>query len=78
MKKSDSTKLKATMDGVLRQCLVSVSAVIVAILLGMLLIPLMGKNPIVAFSALLQGAFGSMNSFAETNRHLRTLCLKNP
>ena len=66
MKKSDSTKLKATMDGVLRQCLVSVSAVIVAILLGMLLILLMGKNPIVAFSALLQGAFGSMNSFAET------------
>ena len=54
------------MDGVLRQCLVSVSAVIVAILLGMLLILLMGKNPIVAFSALLQGAFGSMNSFAET------------
>lgn len=54
------------MDGVLRQCLVSVSAVIVAILLGMLLILLMGKNPIVAFSSLLQGAFGSMNSFAET------------
>ena len=33
------------MDGVLRQCLVSVSAVIVAILLGMLLILLMGKIP---------------------------------
>ena len=37
--------MKASMDNVLRQCLVSVSAVVVAILLGMLLILLMGKNP---------------------------------
>ena len=45
---------------------VSVSAVIAAILLGMVLILLMGQNPIVAFGALLEGAFGSANSFAET------------
>lgn len=54
------------MNSALRQCLVSVSAVVVAILLGMLLILLMGKNPIVAFGALVQGAFGSASSFAET------------
>lgn len=66
MNKSVSIKMKASMDNVLRQCLVSVSAVVVAILLGMLLILLMGKNPIVAFGALIQGAFGSANSFAET------------
>ncbi len=44
----------------------SLSAVIVAILLGMLLILLMGKDPIVAFSALVQGAFGSQYYFSET------------
>lgn len=54
------------MNGALRQCFVSAAAVIIAILLGMLLILLMGKDPIVAFGALVQGAFGSKNALAET------------
>ena len=59
-------KLKNTFSGAARQILVSASAVIVAVFLGMLLILLMGKDPITAFGALIQGAFGSMNSFGET------------
>ena len=66
MENVKSKKFGPSMNGVLRQCFVSVSAVIAAILLGMVLILLMGQNPIVAFGALLEGAFGSANSFAET------------
>lgn len=66
MEKSKNGQFKVTMNSAMRQSFVSVSAVLVAILLGMLLILLMGKNPLVAFGALVQGAFGSANSFSET------------
>ena len=61
-----NTKLRNTFSGAARQVLVSASAVIVAVFLGMLLILLMGKDPITAFGALIQGAFGSSYSFGET------------
>ena len=54
------------MDNLLRRCLITVSAVVIALVIGMVLILLMGNDPIVAFGALVEGAFGSRNSFAET------------
>lgn len=66
MKKTDTVISSAKTQAVLKQMLVSVSAIIVSLLLGMGLIALMGINPLTAFSALLQGAFGSVNAFSET------------
>ena len=66
MKKSNPILMKATMDNLLRRCLITVSAVVIALVIGMVLILLMGNDPIVAFGALVEGAFGSRNSFAET------------
>ncbi len=66
MKKIDSVKLKAASSNVARQTFVSVSAIVVALLLGMGLIKFMDISPLKAFSALLEGAFGSKNSIGET------------
>ena len=66
MRKVDTVKIKATTANVARQTLVSASAIVIALLLGMVLIALMKISPIKAFSALLEGAFGSKNSISET------------
>jgi simple sugar transport system permease protein len=66
MKIIDSVKWKTTTDNVMRQTLVSVSAIVIALLLGMGLIALMDIDPLKAFSALMEGAFGSANALAET------------
>lgn len=66
MRKNGSVIWNTKVQNAFRQVLVSVSAVLVAILLGMLMIKLIGFDPIKAFYALIQGAFGSKNAFAET------------
>ncbi len=66
MKKAGTVQLKPQAAGVLRQLLVSVAAIVIALLLGMGLIALMQISPAKAFSALLEGAFGSKKSLAET------------
>ncbi|MEA4915239.1 MAG: ABC transporter permease [Christensenella sp.] len=66
MKKASSFQLKPQTAGVLRQLLVSISAIVIALLLGMGLIALMKISPAKAFSALIEGAFGSKKSLAET------------
>ena len=49
----------------LRQAMVSLFAIVLSLVVGMGMIALMGIDPTRAFNALLQGAFGSKNSFAE-------------
>ena len=66
MKKIDSVKTKAMLERFLQQLIVSGSAIVIALVLGMVLIALMDINPLKAFAALLEGAFGSTNDFAET------------
>lgn len=44
----------------------SAAAILIALLVGAALIGLLGKNPIQAYSALLDGAAGNLNSVAET------------
>ncbi len=66
MKAIDSAKMKTQTKSALQQVTVSFLAVVVALGLGMLLIRLIGFDPITAFSAMLQGAFGSTSSFGET------------
>jgi simple sugar transport system permease protein len=46
--------------------LMPVFATIAALLVGAIFLLLLGANPITAYSALLEGAFGSFNAFAET------------
>ena len=50
----------------MQQIIVSGSAILLALILGMLFIAMMDINPVDAFAALLEGAFGSTNDFAET------------
>ncbi len=66
MKAIDSAKLKTQTKASLQQVTVSFLAVAVALGLGMLLIRLIGFDPVKAFSAMLQGAFGNVGSFGET------------
>ncbi len=66
MKKVDTVKFRTASADVARQALVSVSAIVIALLLGMGLIALMNISPVKAFSALIEGAFGSKNSVGET------------
>ena len=66
MKSIDGVKKQIRANHTLRQVLVSVSAVVAALLLGMGLIKLIGFDPIKAFEALLQGSFGGVSSFGET------------
>ena len=66
MKAIDSAKMKTQTKSALQQVVVSFLAVVAALALGMLLIRLIGFDPIKAFSAMLQGAFGSTSSFGET------------
>ncbi len=65
MKKFDSVKVRASSSNIARQALVSVSAIVIALLLGMGLIALMDISPFKAFSALIEGAFGSRKAFGE-------------
>ena len=62
----DTFKTKAMMQGLMQQIIVSGSAILLALILGMLFIAMMDINPMEAFAALLEGAFGSTNDFAET------------
>mgnify|MGYP000963510963 CR=1 FL=1 len=64
MKKVDTVKFRTASADVARQALVSVSAIVIALLLGMGLIALMNISPTKAFSALIEGAFGSKNSIS--------------
>jgi len=52
--------------GSLIDALLPVFATLVALLVGAIMLIALGVNPIVAYNALLQGAFGSKNAFAET------------
>ena len=56
MKKIDSVKTKAMLERFLQQLIVSGSAIVIALVLGMVLIALMDINPLKAFAALLEGA----------------------
>ncbi|MEA4970629.1 MAG: ABC transporter permease [Candidatus Pelethousia sp.] len=66
MKKIDTVVLKATSNNILRQSLVSLSAIVIALVLGMAMIAFMDISPFKAFAAMAEGAFGNKNSFAET------------
>ena len=58
MKKPDVSRI---MDGLL-----PVLATLAALAVGAVMLLILGKNPITAYGALLDGAFGSFNSLAET------------
>ena len=60
------TNKKTFNSGTLASIGSSVGAVVLAMLIGAVVILIMGKNPLKAYAALLDGAFGNMNSIAET------------
>lgn len=64
--KVDKLKLKTVSTNVLTQAIISICAIVIAVIVGAILINAMGKNPIVALSSLLQGAIGSKYYFSET------------
>lgn len=66
MKKVDKVKMKANLTNTLRQMLVSLSAIVIALILGLIMIAMMKISPVKAFAALVEGSFGSTNSMAET------------
>jgi len=49
-----------------RMARVPLAAVLLAVLIGAILLAVSGANPIRAYAALLQGAFGNMNAFGRT------------
>lgn len=53
-------------NGPLHQVATSVTAALIAFLIGALIVLATGRSPIVAYSALLQGAFGSGRALAQT------------
>jgi general nucleoside transport system permease protein len=55
------SRLNAVIDALL-----PVFATLAALLVGAIMLILLGANPIIAYRALLDGAFGSVNAFAET------------
>ena len=59
----------------LQQLLIPVGAIILALLVGAVFILLIGKNPIEAYIALLQGAFGDVFSIGETLENTTPLIL---
>jgi simple sugar transport system permease protein len=46
--------------------LIPIGAFLLALLIGAIMIAILGVNPLVAYQALLKGAFGSMNAIADT------------
>ena len=46
--------------------LIPIGAFLLALLIGTIMIAILGINPLVAYQALLKGAFGSMNAIADT------------
>jgi len=46
--------------------LIPIGAFLLALLIGAIMIAILGINPLVAYQALLKGAFGSMNAIADT------------
>jgi len=46
--------------------LIPIAAFFLALLIGAIVIAILGVNPLIAYQALLKGAFGSMNAIADT------------
>jgi simple sugar transport system permease protein len=46
--------------------LIPIAAFLLALLIGTIMIAFLGVNPLVAYQALLKGAFGSTNAIADT------------
>lgn len=63
--KNSSRPTKFHISGIF-DALMPIFATIAALLVGAILLLLLGANPITAYSALIEGAFGSFNAFAET------------
>lgn len=59
-------KNKAQIKQTLKELLVSLAAIVCSLVVSALIMLLAGYDPIQAFSAMLNGAFGSMNSIANT------------
>jgi simple sugar transport system permease protein len=60
---------------ILQQLLLPVGAIVLSLLVGAIFILLIGKNPITAYVALLQGAFGDIFSIGETLENTTPLIL---
>ncbi|MFU8827037.1 MAG: ABC transporter permease, partial [Brevefilum sp.] len=52
--------------GAFIDALLPVFATLAALLVGAIMLSILGVNPLVAYRALIDGAFGSQNAFAET------------
>lgn len=82
MTTSEESKFKTVRDRVmllvgpyLQQLILPVGAIILALLVGAIFILVIGKNPIEAYAALLQGAFGDVFSIGETLENTTPLIL---
>ena len=82
MTTSEESKLKTVRERVmlfvgpyLQQLILPVGAIILALLVGAVFILAIGKNPIEAYVALLQGAFGDVFSIGETLENTTPLIL---
>ena len=68
-------RLMLIIGPVLQQLFLPVGAIILSLLVGALFILLIGKNPITAYIALIQGAFGNLFSIGETLENTTPLIL---
>jgi ABC-type uncharacterized transport system permease subunit len=65
-KKSLKERIMLVVGPSLQQLILPVGAIVLALLVGTLFIMAIGNNPITAYAALLQGAFGDIFSIGET------------
>lgn len=73
--KSWRQRLMLLIAPVLQQLLLPVGAIVLSLLVGAIFILLIGKNPLTAYVALLQGAFGDVFSLGETLENTTPLIL---
>ena len=66
MQTFDKVKFRNNMSSAARQIVISLMAVVVALIISMLVIAAMGVNPLKAISKMLTGALGNKNAIAET------------
>lgn len=66
MQKFDKIKFRNNMSTAARQAVISVLAVVVALVISMLIIAAMGVDPFKAMSKIISGALGGKNAIAET------------
>jgi len=74
-KRSWRERIMLIVGPTIQQLLLPAGAILLALLLGAVFILIIGKNPLTAYAALIQGAFGDIYSIGETLENTTPLIL---